>query len=187
MKKTVFTLFFVTLFLSNQAFSQNDQTEIKKTMKAYFALLEKNDLKSSLDYLYPRFFEVVPKEKIIASMEASKNSEINIRSPKLTKLSEIIKVNQAKYALASYAFKLVIKRGKENAGKLEGVASFFKGAYGDKNVTIDRANHQLIINAKGEMYMINDPAYKGWKVLEKKKNDRLILDKLLPKEVLKKL
>ena len=38
-----------------------------------------------------------------------------------------------------------------------------------------------------EMYAINDPAYKDWKFLEKKDSMKPILEKLLPKKVLKKL
>lgn len=187
MKNIFYPLLLVALFLNQQAVAQNHPQQIKKTLKAYFELLEKGDMKKSLDYLYPRFFEVVPRAQIEKSMNGDRAKSIRVQSSQLLNLSDIITVNKSNYALATYKFKLLVKKAGADETALQNFASFFQQVYGKDNVSIDKANQQLVIQAKGEMFVINDPAYTGWKVLEKKKDSNMLLEKLLPQEVLKKL
>ncbi|EAY27487.1 hypothetical protein [Microscilla marina] len=187
MKNTLYLLLLAGLLFSSGATAQSDQKQIKETLTSYFTLLEKNEMIKSLDYLYPRFFEIVPRKQIEKSMNGVRNRGISFQSPLLTSLSDVIQVNQAKYALAAYTFKLLVKKKGKSEVALQDLASFFKQVYGNNNVSLDHANQQLVIQTKGEMYVINDPAYQGWKVLEKKKEEHKVLNKLLPKEVLEKL
>jgi hypothetical protein len=187
MKNILYPLLLAGLLLSQPTVAQDHPQQIKKTLKAYFELLEKGEMKKSLDYLYPRFFEVVPRAQIEKSMDDARTKSILVRSPQLLSLSNIITVNKSNYALATYQFKLFVKKAGADETALQNFASFFQQVYGKDNVSIDKANQQLVIQAKGEMFVINDPAYAGWKVLEKKKDSRMLLEKLLPQEVLKKL
>lgn len=187
MKNILYPLLLASFFLSQTVVAQDNTQQIKKTLTTYFELLEKGKMKQSLDYLYPRFFEVVSRAQIEKTMDNPRTRDIVIQSPQLLDLSDIITVNQSRYALAKYQFKLLIKKAGANETTLENFASFFRQVYGNNKVSIDKASQQLIIQAKGEMFVINDPAYSGWKVLEKKKDNRMLLEKLLPKEVLKKL
>ena len=55
------------------------------------------------------------------------------------------------------------------------------------NVTLDVEKRAFSIDMVSAAYVINNPAYDGWKFLERKKELSPLLEKMLPKKVLKKL
>ena len=76
---------------------------------------------------------------------------------------------------------------EENFNSTEFTYEMLKEKYGEKNVNYDREHKKLDVNVTNELYAINSPAYKEWKFLEKKDSMKPMLEKLLPKKVLKKL
>lgn len=179
---------------------QTDNDDIKKTFKDYFHTVEQKDNAKTLDYIYPKLFDHFPKDNMLQAMDKMKadtTTIITTSNDSVTHISEILEIDAIKYALIKYSFKLsmTIKTAKDTTGidgeeainSADYTYEMLKEIYGDKHVKYDRENSKLDILATNELYAINDPIYQGWKFLEKKENMKPMLEKLLPKTVLRKL
>ena len=197
-KKRLMTFLMVTM-LSVTAFGQIDKDEIKKSFDKYFQTVEQKDNAKTLDYIYPKLFENFPKDRMLEAMDRMKADTsivITMDNASVKSISETLELDGIKYALIKYTFIMTMtfvttgdeaERTGEDVNSVDFTYEILKEKYGDKNVVYDRNNSKIHINVANEMYAINDSAYKDWKFLEKKDSMKLILEKLLPKKVLKKL
>lgn len=196
MKTTILLL--LTLFTFTTS-AQTDNADIQKTFEAYLKAVQESNYPKVIDYLYPKLFDIAPKEAMLQAMkEMSIDTTVStkIHSPIIKKISKPFALDKVKYALIKYSFKMtmVFKNNHsdaniQNDGRLD-VADFtykiLRGQYGEENVIFDREKSTIEISTNSEMYVINDPAYSGWKFLEKKEEMQPILEQILPKKVLKK-
>lgn len=198
--KILFTLLPATM-LTGTTFGQTDKDEIKKAFEVYFQTVEQKNNAKTLDYLYPKLFEHFPKNKMLQAMNRMKSDTTmitTVQNPSVANISETMDVDGIKYALIKYTFQMTMTlivtqeesdsdEPEEEENPAEFAYEMLKEKYGEENVVYDRDNNKLDTNVTNEMYAIHDPAYAGWKFLEKKDSMKPILEKLLPKSVLKKL
>ncbi len=198
MKKVVF-IFLLTAMLSLKTQGQINNEEIKVTFENYFKTVEQKDNSQTLEYIYPKLFEIFPKVKMLEAMnemKADTTTIITISNDSIINISETYELDGIKYALIKYSFKMTMKileskndsenEIDEDINKAELTYDLLKAVYGEKNIIYDKENSTLFINTTNEMFAIKNPLYKEWKFLENKENMKPILEKLLPKKVLKK-
>lgn len=198
MTKTIFTFLLTSLFAIS-VLAQTPKEEIKNTFEVYFKTVQEKDNAKTLEYIYPRLFDHFPKDRMLMAMDQMKADTsilITMGNGTVKNISEILEAEGKKYVLIKYAFRMtmVIKKGSDESEDEDDESNpaaetyeMLKETYGDDNVEYDPENNKLDINVTNQMYAIADPKYTGWKFLEKKENMQPILDKLLPKTVLKKL
>jgi len=180
-------------------FGQIDKDEMKKTFENYFQTVVQKDNEKTLDYMYPKLFEKYPKDKMLGAMDKMKEDTttvITVDNANIISISETFELDGIKYALITYSFKMTMiimatgDKSESTVGEDYNQADFtyeiLKEKYGDKNVLYDQENSKLDINVTSEIYAIKKPTYKDWKFLEKKDSMKQLLEKLLPKKVLKK-
>lgn len=180
-------------------FAQTDNADIQKTFEDYFKAVEQSNYPKVVDYLYPKLFDIAPKEAMLQAMEemtTDTNVTIKLHSAVVKKISKTFVLDKIKYAVVKHSFKMTMLFKNNNSdanikedGSLD-VADFtfklLKGKYGEENVALDKEKSIIEVFSNSEMYAINDPAYPGWKFLEKKEEMQSLLEQLLPKKVLKK-
>lgn len=187
-----------------------EEKMIRETFSTYFNTVEQGDYTTTLDYIYPRLFDLVPKEAMLQAMQqinADPTIQITMDSSIINSVSEIITVGDSTYARVDYNFIMIMKlipeetdleEESESTSAEEGededefnqfdfTADMLEGVYGEKNVRRDKENSKLFIRIEASMFAIEDPEVDGWKFLEKKDQLMPILEQLIPEEVLKKL
>src|SRR5688572_10887304 len=196
------TFLFVTLFIIG-AYGQSGKDEVKSTFHDYFNTVMQQENEKTLEYIYPKLFDIIPKDKMLDIMNKTKadtTTRVVLIEPSITSISETTKIEATEYVVIQYSFKMIMTFPKhaepvveeetdsepeEDSDAIDFTFEIFKEKYGEKNVRIDRENSTLEAKASNEMYGIRDPAYSGWKFLEKKDSMKPILEKLLPKKILK--
>jgi hypothetical protein len=186
--------------LTIAAFGQTDKDEIKRIFDDYFQTVEQRDNAKTLNYIYPELFYHFPKERMLEAMDkmkADKTTAVTMDDLSVASISETLEIDGVKYAVIKYSFRMtmIIMKVDENSNNdreedlnsTDFTYEMLKEKYGEKNVNYDREHNTLDVNVTNEMYAINAPAYKEWKFLEKKESMKPMLEKLLPKKVLKKL
>ncbi|WNJ17417.1 hypothetical protein [Pontibacter sp. G13] len=194
--KSFFTLLVLSV-LSTTIFAQEGKESIEATFSAYLQKFEQRDHKGAIEYIYPRFFDLFPKEAMIAALDnmyADSSVSISLENMSIQDISKIKSYDGVQYARVQYSFDMnmtISQSADESAEDYASTEEFaykmFSARYGEEHVQFDRPNHRMIISVQNEMYAINDPAYNGWKFLEKKEGFKPLLEKMLPKKVLKKL
>lgn len=177
------------------AFAQTDETEIRQTFDDYFKISVAKDIDATLDYMYPRLYELYPRTAMKEALQEVYNDTdltMNFANYKLISLSKTLKVGEGKYVLANYSFNLLMQHtDKSNVGQTVKndlyMLSTLRNTYGEKNVMLDEANRLFTITVNSSMFAISEPGFTGWKLIENKKGMKNALEKLLPKEVVKKL
>ena len=184
MKYFLLFLLFIQFTIAQNLVSKDS---IIAKINEYNEAIEKDMLKS-LDFMYPKLFELVSKEEFENSINAMKNDEnidIGFKNRKLNNISEIIDYQGIKYSIVDYSYVLFMGFKNENREILEMTLKFQEEKYGKENVILRDSTFEIKINNK--MFAILDPIYKEWKLLEFKKDKREILEKIIPKKALKML
>jgi hypothetical protein len=199
MKRKLLTCLLASM-LTIAAFGQTDKDEIKRIFDDYFQTVEQRDNAKTLNYIYPELFYHFPKERMLEAMDKMKadtTTAVTMDDLSVASISETLEIDGVKYAVIKYSFRMtmIIMKVDENSNNdreedldsTDFTYEMLKEKYGEKNVNYDREHNTLDVNVTNEMYAINAPAYKEWKFLEKKESMKPMLEKLLPKKVLKKL
>ncbi len=198
MMKAIF-IFLLTSLITNSSYGQMNKDEIKLTFEKYFESVEQKENEKTLEYIYPKLFEIYPKNKMLDAMNKKKadtTTDITISNDSIINISETFELEGIKYALIKYSFKMTIKFSEtknetessenEDFNKAELSYELLKEVYGEKNTIYNKENSTIYINVSNEMFAIKNPSYNDWKFLENKEKMKPILEKLLPKKVLKK-
>lgn len=183
-----------TLFLSFLLFTNviaQDQDAISKDAGSYFATLKSKDISASIDYLYPKLFDIAPREKVVEALKATLNDpsiEINFSNMVVSNVSKTVITEDVKYALISYSYVMAIKPLDAMDKKMEKqLLQSYCDLFGKSNVAYDKESKTYTISMTTSMYAINAPGYNSWKFLENKNGMETILQKLIPESVIEQL
>ncbi|QHT67393.1 hypothetical protein GXP67_12495 [Rhodocytophaga rosea] len=173
----------------------SEKQVIEKVFEEYFETVKKKDNASTLEYLHPKIFDNLSKDKLMQSLDKMKLDTtmiMNFENAMIKSISNVIEVDKVKYTLLKYNFKLKIQINNSlisgnGTGKDNSIYQQFKAKYGEENVKYDPKDNTYSIDVSSSMYAINDIQYIGWKFLEKKDNMKNIIDKVIPTEALKEL
>ncbi|GGD16162.1 hypothetical protein GCM10011368_17690 [Hyunsoonleella pacifica] len=180
----------VLLFLfTTSIFSQSHKVEIEKEAQAYYDLMTNMNIDGFLDYMYPKVFDMVPKEQMKTGMEQMFNSpemKIEFISNEVKSVSDQKEVDGVNYAMVYYNSKmrmtfLTIKDNSEEERKayLDMMKTSMANQFGAENVTVDVATTSVVVN--------NDPQYDGWKFLGNEKNMAAMVNSIIPEAVRSRL
>lgn len=208
-KRNILKVFIINIYIIFNIYNSNAQTtktqldkiEILKAEEAYFESVKAKDNQKTIEYLYPKLFDIYPKDMLIKAMNSMYEDTtmvFNFDNSKIIKMSNVETVDGVKYALLKYSYVLTIEfieksidttQNEEDVSfdMKEILLQVMKNDHGEKNVTFDKTKKIMTVNATNELYAINDPKYSGWKFLEKKEKLAPIIEKLLPIKKLKKL
>jgi hypothetical protein len=187
--KQKFTLVLLAISLSINVFAQTDKKEITNTFNAYKTTLDNLQLEKSMDFIYPKLYEFIPKEQIIAAFKktfSDTNLKIKFNNIKLKSISEIISFNKVKYALISYSYSMSFTFSEDYS--IEEFYTIYQQKYGKNNVQKNDKTRTINIKMDKMFYAINDPKYGDfWRFLEKNESQMKLLEMLIPKEIIEKL
>lgn len=195
MKKSF--VFVVAVVLSLTSFAQGQKTELKGVLEGYMALLNEGDLVKTVDFMFPKFFEYVPKDALKKQMDGAFESEevsITIKDPKIVDIEEPKKIGEAFYSLISYTMIMDIQlKGEKEEVDEEDEDSFdadeftyqiYANMYGEDNVEWDKEARKFVCKANSVMFGIKDPAYGNtWTFMEQKAGLKAALPDLFSDEV----
>ncbi len=187
--KQKFILLLSIIILSATTFAQTDKEDINKMFNTYKQALDSLQLEKSMDYIYPKLYEIAPKEQLIAIFKktfSDPNVQIRFSQIRLKSISETKVHNKVKYALVSYDYAMIFTFSK--AYSIEQIYTLYQKKYGVENVSKDDKNRSISIKMDKLFYAINDPKYgNSWCFLEKNKAQKQMLETLIPKEIINKL
>jgi len=188
------TLTFLLLsLLSITAVAQDYKANIKQSFTEYTRCMMTGELDKSLNYLLPTMFTLVPREQLLAAMEQTlKGKEIEIKfiSFDIKEISNSNKIDTCYYAKVSYVSDMNIKMNlnkvessEEKTKRLsimkEAIAQGFK-----TEVKLDEATETFTMAPTKTSWAISKNGQTDWKFFNVEPGGKLIMEKLLPKELI---
>lgn len=193
-----FTLLTLLCLLSLTAFAQIDKKAIEDSFKSYTQTLIDKDFAKSVSYLPEEIFQFVKKEQLIQIMEVTMNNPsiaYKIGGFDSITFQDIVQSNAKYYALMSYVSHINMKflpedenetvaqsKTRNNTTKLA-----LQNAFGTDNVQLDEETNWFYVKARKKCCASSVDGKTNWKFVVIEPKQRILLDKILPKEIRDKL
>ena len=187
------TILIFTLLISISSFAQSHKVEVAKNAQTYYDYMTAQNFDGVLDYMYPKVFEMAPRDQMKAGMEqmfSSPDMKIEFLSNDVTKVSEEKIVEGVTYAVVSYNSKMKMtflsekdKSAEDKKAFLEFMKVTMDTQFGEGNVASDPKTMSLVINMDATMFAIKDPQYDGWKFIGNDDAMKQLVDSIIPESV----
>ncbi len=191
-------LLFITAFSVTQfAYSQDYKKAINDEFTTYVTHLVNLEFEESMEYIPQSLFDIIPKEQMIMVMKQAFNNpdiEIKLLDPKILKINDAEKIEGKFYALLTYS-NIMQMRYYSDEDETEDEAQMrtditklsLEKMFGKKNVSFDEETSFFEIYVKKDVYAISTNGQNEWKFLAIEEKQKPLLEKLLPKQLTKKL
>jgi hypothetical protein len=150
-----------------------------------------------MNYVIPEFFEIIPKSQMIKLMEQTFNNpsmEFELKNPKILSINDAQKIEEKFYSLLSYSNQMnmkILNEGEETEDEKKmriGLTQLsFEKNFGSENVKYNEETDFFEILVEKQVYTISKDGIKDWKFLVIEKKQKVLLEKLLPKELVDKI
>lgn len=194
-KKQLVTILFIAI--STIAIAQDTKNEIQVDFTNYLNSIVNMELEKSLNYMPDEFFEIIPKVKMLEAMKQAFDNpsmEIEIKNPIILKIDDAQKIENKYYSLLTYSSQMNMKingEGQETeedkSMRISLTKTAFQETFGSENVVYDEKSGFFEIQSEKDVYGISQDGKTGWKFLVLEKNQKMILEKLLPAQLIKDL
>lgn len=187
----------VALFSFQFFYAQSEKEAIKKDFVAFNHLIVAHNFDEAVEYIPTDFFKIFPKNIVIDMMERVLNDpsmEFKLSEPVELKIQAIQKIGDRYYAKIQYKSPMSIRHKdaehedtEDSIYQRQIVLSSMKSAFKTEQVVYNETTrfYDLLLDEKA--IAISDNGHTDWKFLVLKQNQRPILEKILPKELLEEL
>jgi hypothetical protein len=190
--KHIIVLVLLTYFGVGKILAQSDQEVIKNIAEKYVQAFKDGDMKTIANSLYPKMFDVVPREMVEQKMnETVTDSKTKAMMPAfesthIGKISKILVMNDVKYAVVQYGGKMNFPTNF-SADEANFMKKMLEEDKRYKNVQYNATTQKITADLNAEMFAIYNREYGEWKFLEKKENTKNLLSTFLSKKEVVKL
>jgi hypothetical protein len=188
MKKIiVFLLFvFVTLLVEGQK-----DTSLINRLNTVLGFTKLKQLDKVLDYTYPKVFNIIPRDQfseLIKGVYDTDDFSSVLDSVKLDTIFNIVKINDASYAIARHSMLMKMKY-KEPITKKDAdlLVPGMEEQFGEGNVRFVKATNSLHVFIISYMIAIKDELSPKWTFINFDLKNPVFVENILGKEVIAKL
>lgn len=189
------TFFF---FFAGNSFAQDDKKNIENAFKGYIQTLIDKEYVKAVEYIPEDFFEFVKKDQMIKVLEQTMNNpafEAKISQVNSIEIQDLIKIKDKYYAIIRYQGPLSMKFSPEDKNETKAQLKArnnltklaLQNSFGLDNVELDETSSWFHIKAKKNACAISEDGKSNWKFVVIEPKQRLILDRILPKEITSKI
>lgn len=162
---------------------------LSDSVDRYMNLLQGLKIEASLDFVYPRLFELFPRDRMLSIMRQmlaeNETMQMSIGDVQVKQIGEPRSFSGGSYAVVDYSQELLMKlkgQAAENPEAIKQIRQMFESQYGADAVTFDDASKTFSIHSEKSFLAINDKISKGWKFISRD-NDSPEIQRILPPEV----
>lgn len=175
------------------AFSQEDSTVVRQEFSKMFDEVDKGNYAYLFDKIYPKFYEIIPRELLEkAMMDAlhSEDVELKLYDSKIDDVIFLENLDGIAYYKVEYSNKMSMKylnlqEDKDSSFDMNALLLAALGKeFGADNVSFNETENKYEVKAVKSSLAILDPEYEGWKVINIEKAYRPVLIKILPETIL---
>lgn len=175
--------------------ASNEQRVIKKQFKKYLSCIISKDFSTAMDYVTPELFDIIPKSQMIKFMEQTFNpsdADLEIKDPSVLEIEKLKKIDNKYYSQIKYSLDTNMEF-KDDPFETDDVDErkmlvnltklILEKQYGKNNVNIDEKNNLFKVKSIAKAYAVSDSSKRNWKFIALDEKNKMILEKLLPKEL----
>lgn len=191
--KYTFTLIFFTLFSSSIS-AQDYKANIRQSFTDFNNLMVKGEYNKSLDYVPEAMFKIVSRAQMTALFEQLFNNnemEMKIMGFNIKEIGNSRKIDTSYYVAIKYTsvmtMRLNVKEtesAETKTNRLNMLKAAFANTFGSDNIKLNEATETFTITPTKSSWAISKNGQTGWKFINVEPKQRLIMEKILPKELI---
>jgi len=160
---------------------------VSDSLKVYLQANYDKDYDKIMDMVYPRLFDIVAREDMIAMFEgmASEGIEFEISNGQVDKISDVMVQGEERFARVDYRMDMMMRfTGIEYEAEAtqDVIHTSFQAQYGEENVS--RKDGAFYITSAKSMIAIAPLDQENWTFMEMNVDQPQLLEMLLPAEVI---
>ena len=172
--------------------AQDAHRSIRETFARYRQLTLEKDYAALMDYLYPRLFDLVSREQMVAIFQGldSEQMQFSFRDMRIDSISNLFTCGGEQFALVYYSGELNIDLRSASAADttaMLAVQDMMAVTYGERNVRLQPAASseasRLNILMNKSLFAIAPKGSQNWKFIENDPTREGLLDYFLPGDV----
>lgn len=166
-----------------------DDQAIRKSVVYFANTIKYKKLDQTISCIYPKFFTVVPKDKVTQLLNMTYNNpfvNIDVQDMKFASVGKPELINGEYFSLVSYYLKLKGDVSSMSDDLKNKIGEMLIAKYGKNSVKYNAKEGSYIINAPMKAVVISKDK-KSWKLVLAEKEYKSQLKKILPKKVLDKI
>ena len=182
-------LFFPCLLFATLIFSQAEtQESVTQRLNQYFEATKNKDWDTVINLLYPKLFELVPKEdmkQVFVDMEGN-GMELNMKSFEILDISAPVAHEGQKYALVNYTGAMNIRftsQAHKEPEVINMLKKSFQDGYGEENVSYQQADNSFDLTLQKALFAISPEDNNEWTFIESDMGEDEKLKQLIPESV----
>lgn len=191
-KITLLTALF--LLFSFTGFTQTYKDNIERDFNHLNELMLAGQIEKALELFPKKIFEVVSKEQLIAVFNQllnNKDFKMAILDSKVLNVSAPEKIDSCYYSAVKYVSTVTMEfTPPENevdearTSRLQGIMLSLSNSFGSDKVTLNESTGLFKITPLKKTYAISNNGQSGWQFVNVEPTQRVIMEKLLPKQIL---
>lgn len=181
-------LLFLSFLCITRALSQNSRESIEKRADMYFAASEQKDWSAVVGMVYPKLFELVPKEQMIEVFQniESEGLKMELKDFNIRQISDIVTHEGEKFARIDYNMEMFLQFTSveyRDAAVQTTVNTNFQNLYGAENVTWNKEDFSFDIKTTKSMFAIADEGTMDWYFIENDSTRPELTNMIIPEAV----
>lgn len=194
MKLSLPLTFILLILLNVNSVAQDYKANIKQRFSKYSEHMIAHEFDKSLDYVPEAIFTIAERPQLVAlftKLFNNKEMEMKMISLNITEISDSRKIDSCYYASIKYTSVMTIKLNTDTTetpenktNRLAMTKVGFANAFGSDNVKLDEATETFTVSPTKSSWAISKNGQDGWKFVNVEPKQRLLMEKLLPKELI---
>ncbi len=193
-----YTSLILILIFPSLAGAQSYQEAIEKDFTVYVDHIIAKEFDQAMEYTYEKFFELVPRDKMVQMMEATFNSpeiEYELSRAQVTSVEEPVRIGPEYFALMKYLsiirMKFLTGEGEETQEEFEQRMTMtrlsLEELFGKENVSYEAETGFWKLYAEKTVCAVSKDGATDWHFVVMEKEQLPFLKNILPSQVLEQL
>ena len=190
MNRLIALSIFAVLAASVQA-QDGPRQAIEQRLDTYFEATKAKDWEQAVNLLYPKLFNLVPKEDMIQMFRDMEGNGIafEMKTFELSQISDTIIYEGEAFALVNYTAMMSISFTSEaykEASFAESIRQNYASSYGAENVVYHAENNSFDIRTEKALFAIAPLGSDAWAFMESEPGQKSLLSSMIPEAVQEK-
>jgi hypothetical protein len=191
--KVTLLLSFILLFVT-QSYSQAYKDDIKQRFTEFNKLIMDKKFEKSMDYIPDALFTFVPRAELVAvfdQMMNMKEMDVKFLDFKIDSIGNAKKIDTNYYSSVRYTSSMTMKfniaeqeTATQKTTRLSAMKATFANIFGTDRVKLDESTEIFTLNPSKSSWAISGNGQTGWKFINVEPGQRIIMEKILPKELI---
>jgi len=186
--KKLFLLILLSFSLFSCSQEKSEISTIKSDFEKFILNIQNKNIGEAVNCIYPKFFEIVPKEQMRQMLEVTYNNPhlgISINKFNIDEVKNPEKINNEYFTSINYTFDLDLKlNSDELKRKKEILQAGLERKFGPTNVNFENENQIFHINSSKKAIGISKNGKSDWKFIVIENEYKPYLLRVLPEKII---